>query len=461
MRNLARTTLIALLVATAAVAVTAQAPRAPAAIPTPVSVIGWEACADYKLATYEQIADYFRKLDAASPRLQLAEIGKTVEGRTQLMAIISSEQNLKNLARYKEIAQKLALARGLTAEQARSLAQEGKAIVWIDVGIHSTEVAPTQMVPELAYRLVTEDTPEMRFIRDNVILLLNPNMNPDGMTMVADWYTKQVGTPYELSSPPELYHKYVGHDDNRDWFMFNMPETRNSGRQLYHEWFPQIVYNQHQTGPFPARIFVPPFEDPMNPNIPPLVMRGIALVGSAMTRRLESEGKSGVVSRINYDTWWNGGMRSAPYYHNMVGIQTEAQHNTPTPAVYDPKHFPRTFANGESTLEPSTFYPNPWKGGEWHFRNTCEYLFTTSLAVADIGAKRRVDWLYDIYQMGRNAIDAGANETYVVPAAQWDSPTAVKMINVLREGGIEVERATAPFSAGGKSYDAGSYLIRG
>lgn len=452
---------------------------AQAAVPTPESVIGFAPCADYKLATYEQIADYFKRLDAASDRIEVSEIGKTAEGRTQLMAVISSEANMKQLARYKEIARTLAMARPstgsgrpelvegrdadrpLTDDQARALARDGKAIVWIDFGLHSTEVAHGQTAPLMAHKAVTDESDEMKAIRDNVIFILIPNMNPDGTTLVANWYMKHVGTPFERSSPPELYHKYVGHDDNRDWFMFNQPESQNSARQLYVEWFPQIVYNQHQTAPFPARIFVPPFKDPMNPQIPPLVMRGINTVGDAMTRRLDQEGKRGAISRLSFDTWWNGGMRTAPYFHNMVGILTETGHASATPATYDPKTFPKTFSNGVPTLEPTTYYPSPFMGGEWHLRNSCDYMVSASMAVLDIGAKRRMEWLYDIYQMGRDAIKAGALEHYIVPAEQWDPGAAVKMINVLRIGGVEVARATAPFSAGGKQYAAGSFVIRG
>ena len=437
-------------------------------VPTPQSVIGWEPCADYKLATYEQIEDYFRKLAAAAPaRIKLIDIGKTVEGRTQVLAIISSEDNLRQLEKYKSIVQQLALARSstrtdrLTDDQARALAREGKAVVWIDFGLHSTEVAHGQTAPLLAYKAVTEDSDEMRFIRDNVIFLLVANMNPDGTTLVASWYRENLGKPWE-GRPPELWHKYVGHDNNRDWFMMNQPETRNSAKQLYTEWFPHIVYNQHQTGPYPSRIFVPPFDDPMNPNIPPLVMRGVNLVGDAMTRRLDQEGKRGAVSRIGFDTWWNGGMRTAPYYHNMIGILTETSHASATPAHNDPSFFPKTFAGTTiPTLEPTTYYPSPYLGGEWHLRNSCDYMVTASMAVLDIGAKRRQEWLYDSYQMARDAIRSNARETFVVSANQWDLGTAVKMINVLRLGGIEVERATATFSAGGREYPAGSFVIRG
>jgi len=454
---------LALAVALAASVAVMSAAQPP--VPTPASVLGWEPCADYKLATYEQIADYFRALDAASDRMQVFEIGQTAEGRTQIMAVISSEANMQHLARYKAIARQLALnrdeeGRPLTDARARQLAREGKAVMWVDFGLHATEVAHTQTAPWMAWKAVTEETEEMRAIRDDVIFLLVPNMNPDGGTMVADWYATHLGTPWEMSLPG-LYQKYVGHDNNRDWFMFNQVESRNIGRQLYEEWFPQVVYNQHQTAPFPARIFIPPFEDPMNFHIPPLVMRGINTVGDAMSRRLSQEGKTGAVSRLTFDAWWNGGMRTAPYFHNMVGILTETAHATATPTVNDVKAFPARFANGESTTEPSIFYPDPYLGGPWTMKMSCEYMITTSMAVLDIGQKRRQEWLYDIYQMARDAMRAGAEETYIVPAEQWDPGAARRLINVLRMGAVEVHRATAPFTAGGKAYAAGSYVIHG
>jgi hypothetical protein len=452
--------LAAALAFAAASSSTAQSP-----VPTPESVIGFPPCADYKLATYEVISSYFRKLDAASDRMQLFEIGKTAEGRTQILTVISSEENLRNLAKYKQIARSLALnrdesGRPLTDERARQLAREGKAMVWIDFGLHATEVAHAQTAPWMAWKAVTEETEEMRAIRDNVIFILVPNLNPDGGTLVANWYMTHVGKPWEMQIP-ELYQKYVGHDNNRDWFMFNQPESKNIAKQLYEEYFPQIVYNQHQTAPFPARIFVPPFEDPANFNIPPLVMRGINTVGDAITRRLDQEGKVGAISRVSFDTWWNGGMRTAPYFHNMVGILTETAHATATPADYDAARFPRRFSNGESTLEPSTYYPSPYKGGHWTLRHSCEYMITGSMAVLDIGAKRKQEWLYDVYQMARDAVAAGADEHYVIPAEQWDPNAAVRMVNVLRTGGVEIDRAVAPFIAGGRQYAAGSFIIRG
>src|SRR5262245_3510030 len=454
-----RATLVTLATIVTLVVATAW-PHAQRTVPTPLSVIGWEPCADYKLATYEQIEDYFRKLAAAAPaRMKLVEMGKTTEGRNQLMAIISSEENISQLDRYKNTSRRLALGDPDSSAPdvtARPLVQSGRVVVWIDFGLHSNEVGPGQLAPLLAFRAVTSESDEMRFIRDNVIFLLVPNMNPDGTTMVANWYREHLGKPWE-GRPPELWHRYAGHDDNRDWFMMNLAETRNSAKLLYTEWFPQIVYNQHQTGPFPSRIFVPPFDEPMNPNIPALVMRGVNLFGDAMTRRLEREGKRGAISRVGFDTWWNGGMRTAPYFHNMIGILTETSHNSATPVTNDPATFPREFANGVPTLEPTTYYPTPYRGGEWHLRDSCDYMMTTSIAVLDTAAKHRADLLHDSYQMARDA--SHGTEALIVPAAQWDPGTAVKMINVLRLGGVRISRAFSAFTVNGKTYAAGSFII--
>ena len=436
-----------------------------AGVPAPEAMFGFAPCADYKLANYEAIDGYLQALDRATDRMQLIEIGRSVEGRPLRLALISSERNLQRVERYRQIAASLALARGtdgaLQESAARALAREGRAVVWVDFGLHSSEVAHAQAAPLFAWRMVTDDSESARRIREEVILLLMPNMNPDGTTLVADWYMQHVGTPFEKSPPPELYHQYVGHDNNRDWFMLTQPESQAVARQIYEVWFPQILHNQHQEAPFPARIFVPPFEDPINPRIAPLVVRGINTIGDAITRRLEQEGKRGAVSRVQFDAWWNGGMRTAPYFHNMIGILTETAHASASPATYDPEQFPKAFANGVSTREPSMYYPSPYEGGSWTQRDSCEYMLTASMAVLDIASKRREEWLYDIYQMGRAAIRAGQDETFLVPASQWDAPTAAVMVNTLRRGGVQVEEALEPFTAAGRRFDAGTYVIRG
>jgi hypothetical protein len=434
-----------------------------AAVPKPEEVLGFRPGADYKLADYPAIVKYFKALDAASDRVSVQEIGPTAEGRTMIVAFITSEANQKKLDRYREISRRLALARDLDDAQARALAAEGRAIVWIDSGLHSTEVAHAQHAPELAYRVATEESEEMRRIRDETILVQVPVMNPDGLDKVVAWYTKNLGTPYEVSPMVELYQKYVGHDNNRDWYMFNMPESRNVAKLLYEQWFPQIVYNHHQSAPFPARIFVPPFADPMNPNIPPQIMRGIQVVGDAITSRLEREGKVGAISRVGFDTWWNGGMRTAPYFHNMVGILTEtALWRYATPHQYDPTKLPRRFREGTPTDVPTTFYPSPWKGGWWRLRDAVDYMLTASVATLDIGAKKRFDWLYAMYLMGKEATSAGAKGepyAYVIPPGQWDPGAAARLVEVLKIGGLEIQRAAAEFTAGGRTFASGSIVV--
>ena len=431
--------------------------------PTPEQVLGFRPGTDHKLADYDTLVRYFRALDAASDRVRVVDIGPTAEGRTMIAAVITSEANHRRLDRLRAISRTLALARDVDEEAARALAAEGRAIVWIDSGLHATEVATAQHAPELAFRVATEESEEMRRIRDEVVLVQVPVMNPDGLERVVGWYRRNLGTPHEVAPMVELYHRYVGHDNNRDWYMFHMPESRNVARLLYEEWFPQIVYNHHQTAPFPARIFVPPFADPMNPNIPPQVMRGIHAVGDAITQRLEREGKTGAVSRVSFDTWWNGGMRTAPYFHNMVGILTEtALWRYATPYQYDPGKLPKRFRDGTPTDAPTTFYPSPWKGGWWRLRDAVDYMLTASVATLDVAARRRADWLFGMYQMGRDAIEAGRRGkpyAYVIAAEQHDPGAAARLVDALRTGGVEVRRATSAFEAGGRRVAAGSVVV--
>ena len=450
-------------VPTAAPPTTPTVAAAAGTVPTPESVLGWKPCTDYKLNNYTEITSYIKALDASSDRMKLVDIGKTSEGRDQYIGIISSPENLKpeNLQRYQQISQRLSQAKGLTDGEARELAAEGKTVAWVDFGIHSTEVAPTQTAPQFAYDLLTSESAEATSIRDNVITLFNPNVNPDGTEHVSDWYMKYVGTKFQDTNFPGLYQKYSGHDDNRDWFMFNLPETRNQGNLLFHEWLPQLVYNTHQTAAYPARIFVPPFKDPANPNILPEVIRGINLVGDAMTQRLDREGKVGAVSRQQYDQWWNGGLRSVPAFHNQVGILTETAHASATPTYNDPTKFPAAFPYQQvSTSEPSAFYPSPYKGGEWHIGDSCAYIESTGWAYLHAADVDRENWLYGVYRMGRDSIKAGGTTSYIVPADQDDFATAVKMINVLREGNVDVEQSKSAFRVGDRTYPAGSFVIR-
>ncbi len=399
----------------------------------------------------------------------MIQIGESALGRPMLLLFISSEQNMRQLDRWRDISARLARARDLDNEQARRLAQDGRAIVWIDGGLHATERAHAQMTTLLAHKVATEESAEMRAIRDNVILLLMPVMNPDGLDIVANWYRRNRGNPFETTSPPELYHHYVGHDNNRDWFMILQPESKAVSRVIYNEWYPQIVYNHHQTSPEWTRIFVPPFADPVNPHIPAGVITGVNLVGNHMVNRFSEEGKDGVISRVIFSMWWNGGVRTAPYFHNMVGILTETGQPSPTPRYWDPSERPAQLplyggrrGGAISTTEPSVFYPDPWPGGWLRFRDAIDYMITGSMAVLDIAAKRKQEWLYNIYRMGKDAIaqgEAGGPFAYVVPADQWDRGEATELLNALRRGGVEVHQATGAFTAGGQRFAAGSYVV--
>jgi hypothetical protein len=439
-----------------------RAPRGPfdASVPLPESVLGHYPGQDFQLADWPTILEYLETLAASSDRMVLEEIGRSTEGQPLVVALISSPDNLRERERYRGISEQLARAR-VDEAAAAELVAEGRAIVWIDSGLHATEVAHGQHAPELAYVLVAGESDELQRMRDDVIVVLMPNMNPDGLNIVTEWYRQNLGTPFETAPLPVLYQKYVGHDNNRDWYMITQPETRAVSEQLYRRWYPQIVYNHHQTAPFPARMFVPPFDDPANPNIPPLVLRGIARVGNAISTRLEMEGKSGVVSRVGFTAWWNGGMRTVPYFHNMIGILTEtALYRYATPRFYAPDELPAEFRDGTSARQ-SMKYPMPWPGGWWRLRDPVEYMLTASIATIDVASRYREDFLHNIYRMGRRAIDRGVASPsgWVIPVAQHDEAAMTELVNVLVRGGLDVMRADADFEADGRSYPAGSYFV--
>jgi hypothetical protein len=441
---------------------------------SPADVFGFQPGDDYKLASYEQMESYYRQLAAESERVQLREIGHSALGRSLYLLTISSVENLANLDRYRSISERLARA-SADAETADALASEGKAVVWIDGGLHATELAHGQMTPLLAHRVATEESAEMRQIRDNVIFLLMPVMNPDGLEIVRKWYQSQLGTPFEQTNPPELYHHYVGHDNNRDFFMNNMPESKAVAQLVYNEWYPQIIYNQHQSSPGYARIVIPPYSDPVNPIIHPGVTTGLNEIGSAMGNRFALEKMPGAISDVGFSMWWNGGMRTVPYFHNMIGILTETGHDSPSPRIYDPKVFPkmlayRTNPGGVGIVveeevsgvpDARVLYPYPWPGGESPFSEPVSFMVTGSIAVLRAASDSRLKWLTNIYRMGRDAIAAGMSGTrhYVIPAGQRHDDEAVNLVNLLLESGIEIDRANDSFRAGGTRYAEGSFII--
>jgi hypothetical protein len=482
-------------------------------LPSPKDHFGFNIGDDYQLANYTQTSAYFKKLAESSDRVQLVDIGKTEEGRSQYMLIISSPENIKKLARYKEISQKLARAEGVSMDQAHTLAGEGKAVVWIDGGLHATEVVGTHQLIATAWDLISRKDPETMRILDNVIVLMT-HANPDGQELVSNWYMRNADPKKRaVEQLPVLYQKYIGHDNNRDFYIMNMSESYNMGKQLFLEWMPQIMYNHHQRGPEGSVLAGPPYRDPFNYFFDPLMITGIDALGAAMYNRLNAEDKPGY-TRLNgssFSTWYNGGLRTTTQYHNMIGLLTEIIGN-PTPEKI-PVVPNRLIPNGAT--------PNPVRPqDEWHFQASIDYSISLNYAVLDYAARHRDEVLFNIYKMGKNAIDRGNQDSwtlspkhsaaitaaynkdqgkdgqkddgsdpygwmrrgsnidrkyydavyknpdlrdprgYIIPADQPDFPTAVKFINALIKTGIAIQQATAPFTVNGKQYPAGSYIVK-
>ena len=505
-------------------AATVSAQTAPK-LTTPKEQFGFNVADDFQMVSYTQAEAYWKKLATESDRMKLVDIGNTAEGRHQWMVIISTPENLKNLAHYKEISQKLARAEGVSEAEARTLSKEGKAVIWIDGGLHANETVGFQQLVETIYQLLSRtDDETMRFLHDEIILCVPAN--PDGSEMVANWYNRVPNpTDRQMDALPKLYNKYIGHDDNRDSYMSNMPETTNMNRQMFIEWFPQIMYNHHQTGPAGAVVFVPPFRDPFNYNFDPLIPLGIEAVGTAMHTRLVEQGMGGSAMRSgsNYSTWWDGGLRTTAYFHNMIGILTEIIGGP------NPQQIPLV----PDKQLPQGDWPLPVVPQLWHYRQSVDYDVQLNRAILDYASRNRETLLFNIWQMGENSIKRGSQDNwtitpkridalraampagrggrgggfaggdapptsdaappaaggggggrggqgasvelydkilhdpalkdprgYIIPADQADFATATKFVNALIKNGIEVMRASSSFQVGGKTYPANSFVVK-
>lgn len=480
-------------------------------IPTPKDHFGFAIGDNYRLANYSQTESYFKKLDASSDRASMSSIGKTEEGRDQFMMVVTSPANHQKLSKYKEISQKLARAENLTDADAKKLAAEGKAVVWIDGGLHATEVVGAHQLIEIAYQLCSRNDEETNYILDNVIVLI-VHANPDGQELVSNWYMRNSDSSKRTTSfLPRLYEKYAGHDNNRDFYMMNLKETQNMGRQLYIEWLPQIMYNHHQTGPPGAVVAGPPFRDPFNYVFDPLVMTSLDAVGAAMINRLNQENKPGYTERAGspYSTWYNGGLRTTTYFHNMIGLLTEII-GSPTPS-----EIPVV----PNRLIPSSANPFPITPRKWYFRNSIDYSVSLNYGVLMYAARHRDELLFNIYKMGKNSIERGSRDNwtlypskteliqeyykkdqpakpkednttpeswgrnittisvkyfdtvfknptwrdaraYIIPSNQNDFATSTRFVNALIRTGIEIHKSTAPFTVNGKTYPEGSYIVK-
>lgn len=473
-------------------------------VPTPKEHYGFNIGDDYHLTNYTRTEAYFKKLDEASGRVRLEDIGETEEGRRQYMLVITSPDNMKNLETYRAISRKMALAE-MNPDEADKLSKEGKAVVWIDGGLHSTETVSVHQLIETAYQLASRKDPETLEILDKVIVLL-VHANPDGHELVGDWYMRN-DQPEKRSTSglPRLYQKYIGHDNNRDFYMFNMKESQNMGRQLFVEWMPQVVYNHHQSGPAGTVLAGPPYRDPFNYVFDPILVTSLDALGAAMHTRLNVEGKPGYTQRggSGYSTWWNGGLRTSTYFHNMIGILTEIIGN-PTPSSV-PVVLRRLVPSGDT--------PHPVLPQKWHFRQSIDYSVSLNYAVMKYAARHTDEMLFNMYRMGRNSIEKGSRNTwshspskveaitaafnkekggeenqsgsgsssqmtagfvhdvisrtenldpygYVIPSDQPDFPTAVKFLNALIRAGITVHQAPEAFTIDDKTYPAGSYVVK-
>ncbi len=471
-------------------------PMAAAASPitSPREHFGFRMGEDYCLANYKQLAAYWARLEQQSERIKVVRIGTTEEGRPQLMAVVTSPANHRQLAHYQDISRRLALAEGINETEAHRLAAQGKAVVWIDGGLHATESLCAQMLTETIYQLVSGNDAETRRFLDDVIVLF-VHANPDGQELVADWYMRESDPKKRtMTGLPRLYQKYIGHDNNRDFYANTQAETKNMNRVLYREWLPQIVYNHHQSGPPGTVLFCPPFRDPFNYNIDPLVISGIDAVGAAMMQRFLTEGKPGATTRsgARYSTWWNGGLRTTCYFHNMIGLLSETiGHPTPMQIPF----------NAGLQL-PRADYLAPIAPQPWHFRQSVDYSVTANKAVIDYASRHRELLLSNIWLMGKNAIDHGNRDSwtitpkrvaearsanpnapkarggaeefarlfrdpahrdprgYILPADQPDFLTATKFVNALLGTGVKVLRARTDFSVAGKKYPAGSCIVK-
>jgi len=431
-------------------------------VQAPQDFFGFQLGSDHKLATWDEIVSYFRMLDDGSNKIQVLDLGRSTEGKPFIMAVISSAENMARIDEIKGASRRLADSRGLNDETAWTLTRNEKIIVLITCSLHATEVGAAQASPELAYDLVMNDTYQNRQILDNVVFLYVPSFNPDGLMMVKDWYDQYVDTEFEGSSLPWLYQLYTGHDNNRDAVMLTQVESQMVNRVLYHDWLPPIYLDMHQMGNRGSRIFVPPYIDPLNPNIDPLIVWENALFGEGMALDLESHGKAGAGTSHFFTGWWQGAFLMTAMWHNTVGLLTELASCKVATPIFQEKGDLQGGGRGFPSYQKMMNFPNPWPGGWWRLRDIVEYDLIAAKSVLQTAAVNREKLLYNRYLMGKRAVEAGNSEppyAFLMPPEQSDKATLFKMIDVIMEGGVEVHQADASFSADGISYPTGTFVV--
>jgi hypothetical protein len=464
-----------------------------AEVPTPEKFFGFKIGTDKKLARWDKIVEYFELVAKESNRVRVRRLGPTSNGNPFIVAEIAASETLQNIDRYKQLERRLYFQGGAPTDAQRDeIFKQGKAVVVITNAIHATEIGASQMVIEAVYRLATEDSPEIHKILDNVILLLVPCLNPDGQIIVTDWYNKQLGTAYEASPLPYLYHPYVGHDNNRDMYLFSQKESRMTAELLWHDWFPSIWLDEHQQGSSGPRIFTMPATDPVNPNVHPLIYRLNGIYGQQQAAALEAEGRTGIIYNSTYTNFWQGAMAWAGWWHNQVGLLTEvasariatpieqrkADPTRPAPPPPATNDFEgerrRSMEHPDEPLPPPTDirsrteYPRPWLGGTWKLRDIVDYELTATFALLSAAADRRETLLREIYEVNRATIADGTAGTLavgpkafgaIIPANQHDPNEVIELVDKLLIAGVEVHRATKEFKQDDVTYAAGTYVI--
>ncbi len=430
----------------------------PAAVPTPDSHFGHAIGVDRQLLDWSKVVSYFDALAKSSNKIVVKELGKSTEGRPFIAAWISSPETIKNLDKYQEIQTRLADPRKTTPEQAGELIHQGKTVVMITCSIHATEVASTHTAVEFAYRLITEDNPKFKAILDNTIFILVPSLNPDGLDLVTKWYRYTMGSQWEGTSPPELYQKYIGHDNNRDWYIFSQVETQLTVSKLHNVWHPQIVYDVHQQGEYASRMFVPPWMDPIEPNIDPIIAQLCNSVGSTMAADLTAAGKPGIAINALYDFWTPA--RHYQAYHGGLRILSESASAKLASPVKITADEIQANALGYNPRERSWNYLQPWMGGEWHLRDIIDYQLIAWESCLYQAAVHREDMLRSFYEIGRRAVARATPYAFVIPMEQADPGAAQRMLDTLHFGQVDIDRAGDAFEAGGTQYKKGTYVIR-
>ena len=426
-------------------------------IPTPAQHLGFEPGEDRKLADWQQLVDYFTLLAEKSDRVKTIEIGRTTEDNPLLLTIISSPENIANLNEYRRIQQRLADPRSISDSEANRLISRGKAVVAITCSIHATEVGATQMSPLLAHRLATSDDPDVRRVLDNAILLLIPSLNPDGLVKVKRWYESALGEDYEGVMPPFLYHKYTGHDNNRDWFMFTQRETRLMVERCLNVWHPHILLDMHQTRANGSRMILPPFVDPVGPNVDTILQAEIAMLGSAIAADMTAQGKAGVAVNVVYDAYSPN--RTYQHYHAGIRLLTEAAGvRIATPVNIRERDLQSD--RGETPTQQTWNHPLPWRGGAWRLRDIVDYDHAAAYACLSHAARLRDTLVRNFYQVGKNAVShADPPYAYIIPPQQHDARAAAELLGVLRTGLVEIHQAAAAFRADGEIFPVGSRVI--